>query len=51
VLEAWRIVDPIVTQEAIRQGALFVYEPGTAGPASADALVADHGGWHTPAPT
>jgi glucose-6-phosphate 1-dehydrogenase len=51
VLEAWRIVDPIVSKEAIRQGALFVYEPGSAGPASADALVADHGGWHTPAPT
>ncbi|HET8696503.1 MAG TPA: glucose-6-phosphate dehydrogenase, partial [Gammaproteobacteria bacterium] len=51
VLEAWRIVDPIVTSEAIRQGALFMYEPGSAGPASADALVADHGGWHTPAST
>ena len=48
VLEAWRIVDPIVGNEATQHGALFTYEPGSTGPASADELIADRGGWHLP---
>jgi glucose-6-phosphate 1-dehydrogenase len=41
VLEAWRIVDPLLgTREAPE-----CYEPGSRGPAAADALVAASGGW------
>jgi len=41
VLEAWRIVDPLLnTREAPE-----LYEPGSHGPAAADALVAASGGW------
>jgi glucose-6-phosphate 1-dehydrogenase len=36
VLEAWRIVDPLLGES----GAPHVYAPGTAGPAAADALIA-----------
>jgi glucose-6-phosphate 1-dehydrogenase len=41
VLEAWRIVDPLLRA----RGAPEPYEPGSAGPAAADALVAASGGW------
>ncbi|HEX5046203.1 MAG TPA: glucose-6-phosphate dehydrogenase [Gammaproteobacteria bacterium] len=41
VLEEWRIVDPILAAG----GAPQAYEPGSTGPAEADALTAEHGGW------
>ena len=41
VLEAWRIVDPLLKVRA----APYEYERGSAGPAEADALVAESGGW------
>jgi glucose-6-phosphate 1-dehydrogenase len=41
VLEAWRIVDPLLRVNA----APHEYEPGTTGPAAADALIASSGGW------
>jgi glucose-6-phosphate 1-dehydrogenase len=41
--EAWRIVDPVLAAST----PVFEYEPGTWGPAEADALVGD-GGWHNP---
>jgi glucose-6-phosphate 1-dehydrogenase len=41
VLEAWRIVEPLL---AVRE-APHAYEPGSAGPAAADALIAASGGW------
>lgn len=45
----WAIVDPVLHQET----PVYPYDPGTWGPAEADALVADVGGWHVPviAPT
>jgi glucose-6-phosphate 1-dehydrogenase len=42
VLEAWRIVDPLLRERA----AAHEYDPGSRGPAAADALVATSGGWH-----
>ncbi len=42
---AWRIVDPVLA----RSTPLRVYEAGSWGPAEADAMVADTGGWHAPA--
>ena len=42
---SWAIVDPVLHV----QTPLFEYEPGTWGPAEADRLVADAGGWHCPA--
>ena len=41
---AWAIVDPLIANP----GAVFEYEPGSWGPAQADRLVADVGGWNTP---
>jgi glucose-6-phosphate 1-dehydrogenase len=41
VLEAWRIVDPLLKVRA----APYEYERGSAGPAEAHALVAESGGW------
>ena len=41
---AWAIVDPLISSP----GAVFEYEPGSWGPAQADRLVADVGGWNTP---
>jgi glucose-6-phosphate 1-dehydrogenase len=41
---AWAIVDPLLQNP----GPMFEYEPGTWGPAEADRLVADVGGWNTP---
>jgi glucose-6-phosphate 1-dehydrogenase len=41
---AWRVVQPILDDATpVRE-----YSPGTWGPAEADALTADVGGWHTP---
>jgi glucose-6-phosphate 1-dehydrogenase len=42
---AWAIVDPLLQNP----GELFEYEPGSWGPSQADRLVADVGGWNTPA--
>jgi glucose-6-phosphate 1-dehydrogenase len=42
---AWAIVDPILGPETTP---LHEYAPGTWGPAEADALAADIGGWHDP---
>ena len=42
---AWAVVDPIIQGP----GPLYTYEPGTWGPAEANALVQDVGGWNTPA--
>jgi glucose-6-phosphate 1-dehydrogenase len=44
VEEAWRIVDPLLADSAPLQA----YEPGSWGPAAADALIAPHGRWHAP---
>ena len=44
---SWAIVDPVLHVPT----PLFEYEPGTWGPAEADRLVADAGGWHCPAPS
>ena len=44
VLEAWRIVDPVLGQAT----PLHEYEPGTWGPAAANRLVASGRGWHNP---
>jgi glucose-6-phosphate 1-dehydrogenase len=41
---AWAIVDPVIHGPT----PLFEYEPGSWGPAEADRLVADIGGWNTP---
>jgi glucose-6-phosphate 1-dehydrogenase len=41
---AWAIVDPILQGS----GVPFAYEPGSWGPAQADRLVAEVGGWNTP---
>jgi len=42
---AWAIVDPLLQNP----GAMFEYEAGSWGPPQADRLVADVGGWNTPA--
>jgi glucose-6-phosphate 1-dehydrogenase len=44
VEETWRIMQPLI----ISPPAVEPYAPGTWGPAAADALVADYGGWRTP---
>jgi len=41
VLEAWRIVDPLLGVRSAPE----LYEPGSPGPAAADALVEKSGGW------
>lgn len=41
---AWSIVDPVIHGPS----PMFDYEPGTWGPAEADALTKDVGGWNTP---
>jgi glucose-6-phosphate 1-dehydrogenase len=41
VLQAWRIVDPLLRVVA----AAHEYEPGSKGPAAADRLAAESGGW------
>jgi glucose-6-phosphate 1-dehydrogenase len=47
VEEAWRIVDPILGNVS----PVFEYEPHSWGPAQADVVGADAGGWHNPKPT
>jgi glucose-6-phosphate 1-dehydrogenase len=42
---AWAVVDPVLGTHP----EALPYEPGTWGPAQADALIAAHGGWHNPA--
>ncbi len=42
--ETWRILDPLVTST----GQPDPYAPGTWGPADADQLTSDFGGWHQP---
>ncbi len=44
VEEAWRVVGPVLE----RTGPVHPYERGSWGPAEADLLLADVGGWHTP---
>ena len=41
---AWRVMQPLVDHPS----PIHPYAPGTWGPAEADALVADHGGWREP---
>jgi glucose-6-phosphate 1-dehydrogenase len=41
---AWAIVEPLIHGAS----AMYEYEPGTWGPAEADRLVAEVGGWNTP---
>jgi len=44
---AWKVIDPILGNVT----PVHVYEPGTWGPAEADALIGEHGPWHNPAAT
>jgi glucose-6-phosphate 1-dehydrogenase len=44
VEETWRIVQPLIDSPP----PVEVYEPGTWGPASADELTRNHGGWRSP---
>ncbi|NMM77311.1 glucose-6-phosphate dehydrogenase [Rhodococcus sp. SRB_17] len=39
---AWRVVDPVL----IAHAPALPYAPGSWGPPAADALIAEHGGWH-----
>ncbi|KRE29639.1 glucose-6-phosphate dehydrogenase [Agromyces sp. Soil535] len=41
---AWRVMQPLVDNPS----PIHAYAPGTWGPAEADALVAEHGGWRGP---
>lgn len=43
---AWHIVDSILGMKM----PVYPYEPGSWGPAEADAMIAGVGGWHTPRP-
>jgi glucose-6-phosphate 1-dehydrogenase len=42
---AWSVVDPVLNDAVPLQ----TYKPGTWGPAEADRIVANVGGWHNPA--
>jgi glucose-6-phosphate 1-dehydrogenase len=42
---AWSVVNPILDNAVPLQN----YKPGSWGPAEADRMVADVGGWHNPA--
>lgn len=44
VEHAWRALDPVLGD----RGRVLEYEAGTWGPAAADELTAEHGGWHPP---
>ncbi|MGB9428633.1 MAG: glucose-6-phosphate dehydrogenase [Gammaproteobacteria bacterium] len=44
---AWRIVDPVLNMKT----PVHEYAPGTWGPAEADAVTAQYGGWHIPKTT
>ena len=46
VEEAWRIVDPALKANT----PVYVYEPGSWGPAEVDRQVSPAGGWHNPSP-
>src|SRR5262245_54309135 len=43
---AWQVVEPILKAST----PVYPYDPGTWGPAEADRLAADIGGWHAPDP-
>ncbi len=45
VMAAWSVVEPVLATH----GAALPYEPGSWGPAEADALIAGDGGWQDPA--
>jgi glucose-6-phosphate 1-dehydrogenase len=42
--ETWRIMQPLLDAPP----PVHRYQPGAWGPAEADALIAEHGGWHSP---
>ncbi len=42
---AWRVLEPVLDRDL----PVYEYDPGTWGPAEADAIAADLGGWYTPA--
>ncbi|QDP96907.1 glucose-6-phosphate dehydrogenase [Microlunatus elymi] len=42
--EEWRVMQPLLDNPT----PIHAYHPGSWGPAAADRLTADHGGWHTP---
>jgi glucose-6-phosphate 1-dehydrogenase len=44
VEETWRVVQPLIDASP----PVDVYEPGTWGPASADEITSDYGGWRSP---
>jgi glucose-6-phosphate 1-dehydrogenase len=44
VEEAWRVVEPVLSCDV----PVVEYQPGSWGPAEADALLDGHGGWHEP---
>ena len=44
VEETWRVLQPLLDAPP----APLPYEKGTWGPAAADSLVAEYGGWHGP---
>jgi glucose-6-phosphate 1-dehydrogenase len=44
---AWQVVDPVVRDAT----PVLEYDPGTWGPAEADRIIADDGGWHNPRPS
>jgi glucose-6-phosphate 1-dehydrogenase len=46
VENAWAIVDPLINASS---SSLYEYTPGSWGPQEANRLVADVGGWNTPA--
>jgi glucose-6-phosphate 1-dehydrogenase len=46
VEEAWRVIDPALGNVT----PVFEYEPNTWGPAAADQIAANIGGWHNPGP-
>ena len=47
VEEAWRIVDPYLKSDS----PVYAYDPKTWGPAEAEKLVSEAGGWHNPVTT
>jgi glucose-6-phosphate 1-dehydrogenase len=47
VMEAWRIVEPILKCET----AVYEYDPGTWGPRAAERMASEVGGWHAPSVT
>jgi glucose-6-phosphate 1-dehydrogenase len=47
VEETWRILDPLLNESEAPEP----YAPGSWGPAAAERLTQDYGGWHQPKPT